>query len=136
MVTEGNISEVIASASNIVEAAEYSLKSGKVKQVIAPSYDSGTAARLRQLANTELKKARDKNKWGAAILVGEHTDLKCDGQTRVQRFTSDQTHHFARQIRSCTSSSSCRPWQSSWWLCQPWRRLFRPMRKKREQNNR
>ena len=34
-VTEGIISEVIASASNIVEAAEYSLKSGKVKQVIA-----------------------------------------------------------------------------------------------------
>ena len=139
-VTEGNISEVIASASNIVEAAEYSLKSGKVKQVIArqhpPSYGSGTAAHLRHLANTELKKARDKSEWAAAILVGEHTGLKCDGQTRVQQFTSDQTHHFARQIRSCTSSSSCRPWQSSWWLCQTWRRLFRPMRKKREQNNR
>ena len=51
--------------SNIVEAAEYGLKSGKVKQVIAlqhpPSYDSGTAAALRKLANTELQKTRDKS---------------------------------------------------------------------------
>ena len=101
-VTEENISEVIASASNIVEAAEYGLKSGKVQQVIAlphpPSYDSGTAAHLRQLANTELQKARDKSEWAASILVGVHTGLECDGQTRVQRFTSDHTHHFARQI--------------------------------------
>ena len=51
--------------SNIVEAAEYGLKSGKVKQVIAlqhpPSYDSGTAVALRKLANTELQKTRDKS---------------------------------------------------------------------------
>ena len=51
-VTEVNISEVAVSASNIVKAAEYGLKSGRVKQ-----------------------------------------------------------------IRSCTSSSSCRPWRSSW---RPW----------------
>ena len=97
-----NISEVIASASNMVEAAEYGLKSGKVKQVIAlphpPSYDSSTAAALRKLANTELKKARDMSEWAANILVGEHAGLECDGQTRINRFTSNQTHHFARQI--------------------------------------
>ena len=102
-VTEGNISEVVASASNIVEAAEYGLKSGKVQQVIVlphpPSYDNSTAAALRKLANTELNKARDKSDWSANILVGEHTGLECDGQTRVNRFTSNQTHHFARQIR-------------------------------------
>ena len=50
---------------DIVEAAEYGLKSGKVKQVIAlqhpPSYDGGTAAALRKLANTELQKTRDKS---------------------------------------------------------------------------
>ena len=34
-VTEVNISEVAVSANNIVKAAEYGLKSGKVKQVIA-----------------------------------------------------------------------------------------------------
>ena len=101
-----NISEVAVSASNIVKAAEYGLKSGKVKQVIAlprvphpPSYDSGTAAALRKLANTELKKARDKSDWAASILVGVHTGLECDGQTKVNRFTSNQTHHFARQTR-------------------------------------
>ena len=102
-VTEGNISEVVASASNIVEAAEYGLKSGKVQQVIVlphpPSYDNSTAAALRKLANTELIKARDKSEWAANILVGEHTGLECDGQTRINRFTSNQTHHFARQIR-------------------------------------
>jgi hypothetical protein len=102
-VTEVNISEVIASASNMVEAAEYGIKSGKVKQVIVlphpPSYDSSTAAALRKLATTELKKARDKSECAANILVGEHTGLECDGQTRVNRFTSNHTHHFARQIR-------------------------------------
>ena len=105
-VTEVNISEVAVSASNIVKAAEYGLKSGKVMQVIAlprvphpPSYDSGTAATLRKLANTELKKARDNSDWAASILVGVHMGLECDGQTRVNRFTSNQTHHFARQTR-------------------------------------
>ena len=44
-------------------------------------------------------KARDKSEWAANILVGEHAGLECDGQTRVNRFTSNHTHHFARQIR-------------------------------------
>ena len=123
-VTEVNIIEVAVSASNIVKAAEYGLKSGKVMQVITlprvphpPSYDSGTAAALRKLANTELKKARDKSDWAASILVGVHTGLECDGQTRVNRFTSNQTHHFARQIRLgkfdgyhiCTARRAPRP---------------------------
>ena len=46
-----------------------------------------------------LYKARDKSECAANILVGEHAGLECDGQTRVNRFTSNHTHHFARQIR-------------------------------------
>ena len=51
------------------------------------------------LTEQETRSRRLWSDWSASILVGVHTGLECDGQTRVNRFTSDQTHHFARQIR-------------------------------------
>ena len=92
----------------MVEAGEYALKTGKVKQVILlehlPRYDveekDKDKAELAKLANKELHKARDNSEFAEQILVGKHSGLECEGRTRTTRFTSDHTNGLhGRNIR-------------------------------------
>ena len=104
-----NVSEVVASAHNMVEAAEYALSSGQAKQVVLlqhpPRYDSeeedpeGVMPRLAMMANEKMQEARDASVWAKHILVGEHSGLECDGATHFSRFTSDHTFSRNKNIR-------------------------------------
>ena len=101
-ILDENVAETVSSSLAMVEAAEYAIKSGRVKKVVllqhAPRYDTprndphGVRPQLSQLANTHLQKARDASDLAEHILVGEHSGLECEGSTRTSRFTSDQTH--------------------------------------------
>ena len=107
--TEDNVIEVVASACNMMEAAEYALKSGQAEQVVLlqhpPRYDTAeedpeeVRPRLARMANEKLKQARDASQWAEQILVGEHTDLECEGRTRINRFTSDHTFSRNKNVR-------------------------------------
>ena len=82
--------------------AEYVIKSGGASKVLllhhVPRYDThrsdplGARPQLARLANTHLEKARDASELAEHILVGEHTNMECEGITRTNRFTNDQTH--------------------------------------------
>ena len=108
-IIDENVTQSIASSIGMVEAAEYAIKSGKVKKVIilehAPRYDTedkdpmGVCGLLPGLANNELKKARNSSEFAEHIMVGEHTGLVCAGSTRIQRFTSDHTHIRNKSVR-------------------------------------
>ena len=107
-IMDGNMVETMASSIAMVEAAEYALKSGKVKQVILlehlPRFDVDEKDKdkpaLAKLANKELNKARDASDFAENILVGQHTGLECEGRTRINRFTSDHTNGLhGRHVR-------------------------------------
>ena len=107
-IMDTNVTETMASSMAMVEAAEYALKTGKVKQVILtqhlPRYDVDNndkdKAELAKIANKELQRARDNSEFAEHILVGHHTGLDCQGRTRISRFTSDQTNGLhGRNIR-------------------------------------
>ena len=107
-IMDDHVSETIASSIAMVEAGEYALKTGKVKQVILlehlPRYDvdekDQDKAELAKLANKELHKARDNSEYAEQILVGQHSGLECEGRTRTTRFTSDHTNGLhGRNIR-------------------------------------
>ena len=107
-IMDDHVTETIASSMAMVEAGEYALKTGKVKQVILlehlPRYDVETKdsdkAELAKLANRELHKFRNASEHAKNILVGRHTGLECEGRTRFARFTSDHTNGLhGRNIR-------------------------------------
>ena len=107
--TEENVIEVVASACNMVEAAEYALKTGQVEQVVllqhTPRYDTQDVdpeevrSRLVRMANNKLEQARNASEWAERTLVGEHSSLECMGRTRINMFTSDHTFSRNRSIR-------------------------------------
>ena len=95
-IIDENVIETMAFSLAMVEAGEYAIKTGKVKNVILlqhiPRYDveekDKDKAELAKMANKEMQKARD----AEHILVGRHTCLDCEGRIRTKRFTSDQTN--------------------------------------------
>ena len=101
-IMDENEAETIASSYAMVEAAEYAVKSGGATKVIVlhhvPRYDNprtdphGARPQLARLANLHLLRARDASLYAEHILVGEHSGMECDGVTRTDRFTNDQTH--------------------------------------------
>ena len=101
-IMDENEAETIASSYAMVEAAEYAVKSGGATKVIVlhhvPRYDNprtdphGARPQLARLANLHLLRARDASLYAEHIMVGEHSGLECDGITRPDRFTNDQTH--------------------------------------------
>ena len=99
-ITDENLIETMASSLAMVEAGEYAIKTGKVKNVILlqhiPRYDieekDKDKAELARMANKEMQKARDASEFAEHILVGRHTSLDCEGRIRTKRFTSDQTN--------------------------------------------
>ena len=101
-ILDENVAETISSSLGMVEAAEYAISSGRAKKVVIlqhiprydiPKYDPhGVRPQLAQLANSHLQRARDASDFAEHILVGEHSGLECEGDTRTNRFTNDQTH--------------------------------------------
>jgi hypothetical protein len=101
-IMDNNVAETVASCCSMVESAEYAIKSGRASKVLllqhVPRYDisrndpHGVRPQLARLANTHLRRARDASELAEHIMVGEHTDLECDGQVRTKRYTSNQTH--------------------------------------------
>ena len=107
-IMDEHMTETIASSMAMIEAAEYAIKTEKVKQVLIlehiPRYDVDSKdkdkAELARMANTELHKARNNSEYAENIFVGRHTGLECEGTTRTARFTSDQTNRLhGRNIR-------------------------------------
>ena len=101
-IVDNNVAETVASSCSMVESAEYGIKSGRASKVLllqhVPRYDTSrfdpqsVRPQLARLANTHLRRARDASELAEHIMVGEHTDLECDGQVRSKRYTSNQTH--------------------------------------------
>ena len=101
-IIDDNVAETIASSHSMVEAAEYAIKSGGASKVLLlqhmARYDTprsdplGARPQLARLANTHMQKARDNSEYAEHILVGEHSNLECDGSVRTNRYTNDQTH--------------------------------------------
>ena len=89
-IMDEHMTETIASSMAMLEAAEYALKTNKVKQVIIlehlPRYDVDNKdkdkAELARMANAQLHKARNASEYEENILVGRHTGLECEGVTR------------------------------------------------------
>ena len=101
-IIDENMAETVASSCSMVESAEYAIKSGGASKVLLiphpPRYDisrndpQGVRPQLARLANTHLRRARDASELAEHIMVGEHSDMECEGNLRTNRFTNDQTH--------------------------------------------
>jgi hypothetical protein len=101
-IVDDNVAETVASSCSMVESAEYAIKSGRASKVILlqhpARYDTprsdplGVRPQLARLANTHMQKARDNSEYAEHIMVGEHSNLECDGSVRTNRYTNDQTH--------------------------------------------
>ena len=108
-IMDENMAETLASSQDMVDTAEYIVKSGRAKQVILlqhiPRFDieendpMGVRPELARLANMELERARDASSQAQHIMVGQHAGLECEGKSRVDRFTSNHTYGRNKNVR-------------------------------------
>ena len=129
-VLEENTVESVASAYNMVDAANYAIESGQVVQVIlmehAPRYDTPqqdpyeAKPYLAKLANETLRRAVGESGFRDRIMVGSLTGLQVDGRARSDLMTNigdnwrsrnakvgkyDGVHYYSKQGQEALTCS-------------------------------
>jgi hypothetical protein len=107
-IREENTMETIASARNMVEAADSAIESGQVEQVLlmqhAPRFDTprddpyGARPHLARLANESLERMVGQSRNKEKIMVGSHTGLMKEGRERVDMMTNNGDNWRCRNI--------------------------------------
>ena len=107
-ILEENTMETMASARNMVEAANYAIETGQVEQVLlmqhAPRFDTprddpyGARPHLARLANETLSRVVSESKHKKKLIVGSHTGLMKEGKDRVDMMTNTGDNWRCRNV--------------------------------------
>ena len=107
---EVNKVETMASVHNMVEATNYALETGQVKQVVlmqhAPRWDTpkddpyGAKPQLAELANDTLRRMVDESGYSGRIMVGIQTGLQVEGRARADMMTNNGDNWRSRNVKN------------------------------------
>ena len=107
-IIEDNTVETMASARNMVEAANYAIETGQVEQCLlmehAPRFDTprddpyGARPHLARLANETLRRVVAESRHRDKLIVGSHTGLPKEGKDGVDMMTNTGDNWRCRNV--------------------------------------